>query len=111
MKPWLILACAIATASCVSVIDSKRESAATACNSFSGYYAAASRTPLGSPTDTVKITEAAHRYTNDYSYDGEIRWVSKNEVLVASTGVLLRLRRDTEHPWKVIEAVEYVTVG
>jgi hypothetical protein len=83
-----MFACAIVAVSCVPESEIKRKWAAEGCNSVSGYYAAASRRPLGSPADTVKITEVVHRYTGDYSYDPEIRWVSKNEVLVATTAIL-----------------------
>jgi hypothetical protein len=100
----------MAIASCISEAQSKRESAAAACNSFSHYYAVAWRTPLGTPADIAKITEVVHHYTGDYSYDPEIRWVSRNEVLVATTKILFRLRRHSKS-WRVIQAHEYVTVG
>ena len=110
MSRWLLLAFTLAMASCISEAESKRDAAASACNSFSHYYAIASRTPLGTPGDVEKITGIVHRYTGDYSYDPEIRWVSKNEVLVATTSILFRVKRDAKQAWHVVDAERYITL-
>lgn len=112
MTRWVSLACLIMAASCAfDEAQNKREQAAAACNSFSHYYAVALRTPLAPPSDIANITEVVHRYTGDYSYDPEIRWVSRNEVLVATTLILFRVKRDAKRAWHVVDAAEYVTVG
>jgi hypothetical protein len=46
-----------------------RQFAAASAESFSHYYAVASRKSLGSPSDIVTITDVAQRYTKDYSFD------------------------------------------
>jgi hypothetical protein len=106
-----LLACVLMTASCISQSEVDRESAASGAASLSHYYAVASLKPLGSPADVRTILEVAHRYTKDYSFDPEIRWISKNEVFVAVKGSILRLRRGPKKSWRVVDSNEYITVG
>src|SRR5690242_9049192 len=110
MTRILVLACAVLTASCLSQSEMDRDSAASGAASLSRYYEAASVKPLGSAADIDTILNAAHRYTKDYSFEPEIRWISKNEVFVAVTGSILRLRRGAKNSWHVVDSEEYITV-
>ena len=106
----LVLAC-VMTASCVPQSEMDRKWAAESAASLSHYYATASLKALGSPADTAKIIDVAHHYTKDYSFDPEIRWISKNELFVAVKGFILRVRRGPKNSWHVVDSEEYVTVG